>query len=258
MPRVARKKGVSGIYHVMMKGANGQELFHEEDDCVKFLDIFCRYKRKSGLDVYAWCLMNNHVHLLFKEGNEELSNTMKRIGVSFANYYHAKYQSKGHLFQDRFKSENVEENRYLFTVIRYIHQNPMKAGITKRVDEWRWSSYLSYYDKKTNPKNLLDEESVLQMISPDLAIAKESFKEFNERNNQDDCLDDCDKKRRLPDDMARLEIKNLLGSLEIAQVKSLPRVQRNELLHQIKKLEGISLRQAARILGVSINLIFRA
>ena len=87
MPRVAREKSRSGIYHVMLRGANRQEIFHDDEDCLKFLNIIEKYKVKSDLKLYAWCLMGNHVHLLVKEGNELLSTTMKRIGVSFVSYY---------------------------------------------------------------------------------------------------------------------------------------------------------------------------
>ncbi|WP_308211980.1 transposase [Neobacillus cucumis] len=120
MPRVARVKSWSGIYHVMLRGANRQEIFHEEEDCLTFLRILERYKIKSELKIFAWCLMGNHVHLLVKEGNEPLSTTMKRIGVSFVSYYNWKYQTNGHLFQGRFRSENVEDVRYILTVVSYI------------------------------------------------------------------------------------------------------------------------------------------
>ena len=86
--------------------------FHEEEDWIMFLDIFKKYKLKLKLNVYAWCLMSNHVHLLIKEGNEDISTSMKRMGVSYAGYYNWKYRITGHLFQDRFRSENVEDLTY--------------------------------------------------------------------------------------------------------------------------------------------------
>jgi len=255
MPRGARVKSKNGIYHVMLRGANKQEIFHDDQDCIKFLEVIEKYKMTSGMKVYAWCLMNNHVHLLLKEGNEELSITMKRIGVSFVWYYNFKYKTTGHLFQDRFRSENVETNKYLLKVIRYIHQNPVKAGIVNRAAEWRWSSCLGYYSKYPYPGNLLDFDFILRLISADITMAKEIFKEYNERQNNDDCLDDRNERRRLTDEEARLEIKELLGAIEIAQVKSLPKLNRNEVLRKVKVIEGLSQRQAARILGVSPKLI---
>ncbi|MCQ6278513.1 transposase [Bacillus sp. EB600] len=257
MARGARMKSRSGIYHIMLRGANRQEIFHDDEDCERFLDSIQRFKLKSEMGIYAWCLMSNHVHLLLKEGKEDLSTTMKRIGVSFVWYYNEKYRTTGHLFQGRFKSENVESNRYLFTVIRYIHQNPVKAGIVNQVDGWRWSSCLGYYGKDPYPRKLLDHDFILRKLSADTRMAREKFKEFNERNNNDECLDENDR-RRLTDEEARMGIKELLGVIEIAQVKSLPKLQKNDVLRKVKEIEGLSQRQAARILGVSPNLISKS
>lgn len=258
MPRRARVKSGSGIYHIMLRGANRQEIFHDDEDCLRFLDILHKYKLKTVVKIYAWCLMSNHVHLLLKEGNEDISTTIKRIGVSFVSYYNMKYGTIGHLFQDRFKSENVENRRYLLTVVRYIHQNPIKAGIVKRVNEWRWSSCRDYYGAYNGKRKLLDPGFILGMFSDDNILAIERFKEFNERVNQDQCLDDHMKERKLTDDEARGMIKELLNGIEIAQVKSLPRRQRNEILQRTKKIRGLSQRQTARILGVSRTLISKA
>jgi putative transposase len=259
MPRVAREKSRSGIYHVMLRGANRQEIFHDDEDCLKFLNIIEKYKVKSDLKLYAWCLMGNHVHLLVKEGNELLSTTMKRIGVSFVSYYNWKYQTNGHLFQDRFRTENVEDARYLLTVVNYIHQNPVKAGIVSRVDEWQWSSCLRYYGKSQFPKMPVDCQYILDQFSDDPMIAKARFIEFNERTIDQQCMDEPEiYKRRLTDEEARLEIRDVLGGIEIAQVKSLPKLQRDEVFREVKKIKGLSQRQAARILGVSASLMFKA
>lgn len=258
MPRKARVKSRSGIYHIMLRGVNRQEIFHDDADCKKFLKIIQKYKVKSELKIYAWCLMGNHVHLLLREGNESISNTMKRIGVSFVSYYNWKYRTTGHLFQGRFKSESVENVDYLLTVTRYIHQNPVKAGIVNRVDDWRWSSCLGYYGQNYFPALLLDEGLILGMLSENQTIAKEKFKVFNEERNSDECLDEHIFRRRKTDEEAKLEIKQLLGPIEIPQVKSLSRLERNKILRKIKKIDGLSQRQAARILGLSANLIFKA
>jgi putative transposase len=259
MPRRARVKSRSGIYHIMIRGANRQEIFHDDEDCSKFLDLLHIYKLKTEVEIYSWCLMSNHVHLLLKEGNEDVSATMKRIGVSYVSYYNWKYRTTGHLFQDRFKSENVESVRYLLTVVRYIHQNPLKAGMVKRVDEWRWSSCRLYYGNHYGRGNLLDSDYIIGMFSGNNILARERFKEFNEMVNQDECLDhDVNEKRRLTDEEAREEIKKVLNETEIAQVKSLPRHQRNEILKKTKEIKGLSQRQTARILGVSRTLLSKA
>lgn len=258
MPRGARVKSKSGIYHIMLRGANRQEIFHDDEDCLKFLDLIHIYKLKTEVGIFSWCLMSNHVHLLLKEGNEDVSATIKRIGVSYVSYYNWKYRTTGHLFQDRFKSENIENIRYLLTVVRYIHQNPVKAGMVKRVDEWRWSSCRQYYGTHDERRKLLDSDYIFGMFSGDNILARERFIEFNEKVNQDQCLDHHLDKRRLTDEEAREAIQNLLNDIEIAQVKSLPRLQRNEILKKTKEINGLSQSQTARILGVSKTLISKA
>jgi putative transposase len=257
MPRQARSISKSGIYHIILRGANRQEIFHDDDDRRKFLETVEKYKIKSQLSIFAWCLMSNHVHLCVKVGNESISETMKRIEVSFVSYYNWKYRTNGHLFQDRFGSENVETERYLNTVIRYIHQNPVKARMVNKVDEWRWSSCQEYYGDKNCSWNLVNNISILKALSPNMIDARALFKEFNEMSNDDNCLDER-VIQRLPDEEARIVIKELLGEYEIAHVKGLPKAQRNEILRQVKKIVGLSQRRAARILGVSVNLVFRA
>ncbi|MEH7886356.1 transposase [Bacillus sp. JJ1609] len=258
MPREAIRKSITGVYHVILRGANRQEIFHDDEDNMKFLDVLKKVKRKGRVVLYAWCLMSNHVHLLLKEGEEELATTMKRIGVSYASFYNWKYHTTGHLFQDRFKSENVETDEYFLTVVRYIHQNPVKARNSPRVEEWKWSSCAGYYGQVYYPGGMLDRGKTLRMFGENRTLAKERFREFNERNNNDVCLEYIYRVRKLTDEQAREEIKQMLGEVEIAQVKSLPGWQRDHYLILIKSIEAITIRQAARILGVSKDLVHRA
>lgn len=258
MPRKAREKSTTGIYHLIWRGVNRQEIFHDEEDWKMFLDILKKYKSKFKLTVYAWCLMGNHVHLLMKEGDENISVTMKRIGVCYVQYYNWKYRTTGHLFQDRFRSENVEALHYFRTVVRYIHQNPVKAEMVKRPDEWKWSSCSGYYGQPTYQRGLLDSHFLLNLFSPDIKAAREQFKEFNERQNDDQCLEEKVFNRRLTDEEARMKIKRILDKKEITEVKNLPREQRNEILRKVKAIDGLSMRQIARILGVSLTLVFKA
>jgi REP element-mobilizing transposase RayT len=257
MPREAREKSETGIYHIIIRGANRQEIFHDDEDRIRFLETFERYKNTTKMKVYGWCLMGNHAHLLLEEGSEELSVTMKRIGVSYVWYYNWRYKTTGHLFQDRFKSEKVEKDDYLLTVIRYIHQNPLKAGMVKRIEEWKWSSCLEYYGERSHYQNLLDSKLILEIFSKDKDIAVIRFKEFNEAKNEDKCLED-NKRIRLTDDEAKEEIKKFIPKLQLAQVKSLPKEKRDEVIIKLKGIEGVTQRQLARILGISPNLVFKA
>ncbi len=133
MPRQARKKSESGIYHIMLRGINQQQIFEDEEDNTKFIQVLKDCKAVSEYKILAYCLMGNHVHILIKIEKEPIEQVFKRICGRYVYWYNVKYQRVGHLFQDRFKSEPVEDDAYLMTVIRYIHQNPVKAGLCEKI-----------------------------------------------------------------------------------------------------------------------------
>lgn len=112
MPRVPRIKSASGIYHIVMRGINRQIIFKEAEDSIKFIKILKKYREICAFDIYAYCLMGNHVHLLIREGYEPLGNIMRRICGSFVLWYNKKYSRVGYLFQGRFRSEVVEDESY--------------------------------------------------------------------------------------------------------------------------------------------------
>lgn len=112
MPRAAREKSNSGVYHVMLRGINRQIIFLDDEDYEKYLQCFEECKSTSGYNLCAYCLMGNHIHLLLKEEKEPLELTFKRLGARYVFWYNWKYKRSGHLFQDRYKSEAVEDDAY--------------------------------------------------------------------------------------------------------------------------------------------------
>ena len=117
MPRQARKKSSAGIYHIMLRGVNQQQIFEDGEDCDKFLQVLKDCKAISEFKLFAYCLMGNHIHILLQETNEPIELLMKRIATRFVYWYNIKYQRVGHLFQDRFKSEPIENDAYFLTVL---------------------------------------------------------------------------------------------------------------------------------------------
>jgi len=118
------------IYHVLNRGNNRQVIFVEEKDYLHYLDILKRYKEKFQFKIFAYCLMSNHIHLLIQISQKgTISEIMKAITIAHTRYYHYKYQSSGHVWQGRFKSPLVSSDEYLLAVMRYIEQNPVRAGI---------------------------------------------------------------------------------------------------------------------------------
>ena len=257
MPRHARRKSSSGIYHVILRGANRKEIFHKEEDRIRFLHTLNRYRIETGIRVLAWCLMDNHVHLLLKENDHNLSDLMKRLGISYATYYNWTYGTNGHLFQDRFKSEVVETYGYLGRVVRYIHMNPVKAGLSRKPEKYWWSSCANYYGLSGSSPDLLDQSLVLGYFPPEKESAQTKLKQFHELQSDDECLRAWGG-RRLTDEQARVEIIEVLDGVHIPQVKALERKERDPKIRRIKEIEGLSLRQIARILGVSVYMVSRA
>lgn len=145
MARQKRIKSETGIYHCMLRGINKQQVFYDEEDYIRFLEILSKCKTISGFRLHAYCLMSNHIHLLIQEGPEPLELVFKRLGDRFVYWYNLKYKRSGPIFQGRYKSEPVNDDEYFISVLRYIHQNPVKAGMTDRCTDYKFSSYNDYY-----------------------------------------------------------------------------------------------------------------
>ncbi len=140
MPRHARQLAESGIYHVMLRGVNRDAIFLDDEDCARFLHALGQAKDASGCSVLAYCLMPNHAHLVLRTGEEPIGVVIKRLGVRYAGWFNRKYGRIGHLFQDRFKSLPVEDDAYLVTLLRYVWNNPVEAGLVTLPEEYIWSS----------------------------------------------------------------------------------------------------------------------
>jgi putative transposase len=251
MPREARKKSNSGVYHIMLRGINKQTIFEEDDDRRRFIGTLKRYQETSNFILHGYCLMDNHIHLLLQETEESISEVLKRISSSYVYWYNLKYERSGHLFQERFKSENVESTASFLKVLRYIHQNPIKAGLAGNVFDCKWTSINEYVGKV----NLIDNNKVLHLFSPDQKIALELFIQYMGESNQDECLDD-DVKVRITDHEVLATLKNL-GVTNIALLQQMEKEKRDQAIASIKKMKGISLRQLSRVTGISKSVIQR-
>ena len=170
MPRKARVESKTKIYHVMSRALNKQILFDDEKDYLKFLNIVKSTKSEIDFDLYWYCIMSNHYHLLIKDKSNKLSAIMNKINSRYANYYNLKNARTGYVFNDRYHSENVENVKYFLTCLRYIHQNPIKAGICNKTYEYKFSSIHAYRRDKGNYLDLvntkfIEEEKVIAILN---------------------------------------------------------------------------------------------
>ena len=247
MARTARAVGDSGIYHVMLRGINRQRIFEDDEDREKFLEILKKSKEKDGFDLLAWCLMPNHVHLLIKENEVKLGTIFRRIGASYVYWYNGKYERTGHLFQDRFKSEPVEDDSYFLTVIQYIHRNPVKVGLCERPEEYEYSSLKKYFEED----GLHDSGMVREMMN------EKEFMEWNAQAVDEKCMDMAEQpQKRLTDSRAWDLIRRSSGCETTAEFQRMERGKRDAVLRKALK-EGVSIRQASRLTGISIGVICR-
>ena len=252
MPRTAREKSESGIYHIILRGINRQILFEDEEDKVKYLETLMQCKVLSECRIFGYCLMGNHIHLLIQEGHEDIVMLMRWIGVRYVYWYNWKYKRCGHLFQDRYKSEEVDDDSYFLTVLRYIHLNPVKAGIVKEAADYKWSSFREYID---NDPLIAEIDDALNMFDKDRTTAIVTFKKYHEEENEDRCLD-VDEEIKLRDEEA-LEIILSLCSIKSGNETQKYNVnERNAYLRELSK-KGISTRQLERLTGVSKAIILK-
>ena len=159
MPRMARRKSSTKVYHIILRGNNKQNIFFDEQDYKKFIKELINTKEKYKYELYSYCLMTNHVHLVIYDKNDMISKIMQSLAVTYSAYFSKKYQKTGHLFQNRFLSKEVETRDYLMQVCRYIHQNPVKAKISK-VEDYKWSSFREYI----NDKRMVDTSMLLSLF----------------------------------------------------------------------------------------------
>jgi REP element-mobilizing transposase RayT len=253
MARQPRKLSETGIYHIVFRGVNHCHLFEEREDFEKLLGILTQIKEELSLEIYAYCLLDNHVHLLFKEASQgDISQVMRKLLTPYASWFNRKYQRSGALIANRYRSECVESDEYLLTLVRYIHQNPLLAGSTKRIDAYLWSSYGAY--SKARP-SLVDTALVLGMLSLENDQAKDAFISFHDNlESRDFSLPD---KTMKSDEQIRQEIVSALGELNPSAVCGLPKIERTAVLSSLKK-QGFSIRQIERVTGVSRGIVSNA
>ena len=257
MSRGTRRKSGTGIYHVMIRGINRQDIFEDDGDYQKMVKLLKGQAERfdnNGLrlppfcTIYAYCLMSNHVHLLLQERESPMSETVRRLGISYASYFNKKYQREGHLFQDRFRSEPVDTIEYFVTLLRYIHQNPVKAGLVTRPVDYVWSSWLEY------------ELGVAGVCAVNVVLNRVGSQNLIELVNTDmdefvDIVDiDNDNVRMISDDEVREYLRESQGIANPLMVQSLEKARRNTVLKAAKGI-GAGIRQLSRLTGVSFGVI---
>ena len=179
MPRQARLDVPGALHHIMVRGINKSAIFDDDRDRQKFLERLGQNIIEAKCAIYAWVLMTNHVHLLFKSGGKGISTVMRKLLTWYAIYYNRRHKRTGHLFENRYKSILCDEDNYLLALIRYIHLNPIRAGMVKTMEEldrYPWSGHSAVMNKRECP--WMDTDYVLLQFNDTKRRARSAYRKF--------------------------------------------------------------------------------
>lgn len=251
MARQARILSNTGMYHVMFRGINKQEIFSSENDYEKLKEIIFLLKDSYGIELYAYCMMPNHVHLFLRETEQgAISDFMKRILSHYAGWYNFKYERTGHLFANRYKSLPVEDDSYFLTLAKYIHRNPVKAGLAEKMQDYRHSSYSDYIQNDNKTVNI---DFLLNILDEDRKLAIKQFVSFSNLKEEEEYeLENSLQNRDL---MARVKIVQISGGTKPYEIRRLPKEERNKLLKTLMEEHKISKTVLQRLTGISRNTL---
>lgn len=151
------------LYHVIVRGNQRRKTFLNDTDYQAYIERLGRYRRKYGHTIHAYCLMPNHVHLLIESGTEPLGKFMQGLQQSYSQYFNLRHHKSGHVFQGRYKAIVCQQDEYLLQLIRYIHLNPVRAGMVKAAEKYSYSGHRAYLEGKGS--EIIDPRKVLSMLS---------------------------------------------------------------------------------------------
>jgi len=177
MARKPRFQLEDGIYHVTARGNRRQLVFRDDRDRTRFLDLLGQVVAREHWCCGAYCLMPNHFHLLLEGRRAALSNGMRRLNGSYAQWFNRRYKLTGHLFQDRFYAGLVESDWHLLELARYVVLNPVRAGLCLRPRDWPWSSYNALIGNARTPR-FLAHEWILGHFGSGGPAAQERYERF--------------------------------------------------------------------------------
>ena len=246
MPRKSREHSISNVYHIIFRGNDRQDIFYEDEDKNIFLERLKLVKSKFEFEIYSYCLMSNHIHIVIKVNDDILSKSMHSLGIRYSMYFNKKYNRTGHLFEERFFSKRVEDLNYLLEVCKYVHRNPEKANI-QRTELYKWSSYREYNEEDSD---IVDIKILLHYFGNDI----EKFRIYTLENND----------REMLTKFAEFELKKVLDEPEVneiikkkfkldnaSDISLMGKIEKDACIKELKEIYGTSLSQLSRVTKVS-------
>lgn len=251
MPRRARKHSPTDYYHVMMRGNNKESIFERTTHKMYFLECLEEQNELGTIDIAAYCIMDNHVHIIVKADIMELSNSLKKINTKYAMKFNIQHERIGHVFQGRFKSEAICDDSYLMNVIRYVHNNPVKAKIVNIPKEYKWSSYNEYIT--TN--NIVSSSQKEFIIETYNGISE--FTDFHRDIDNNEYLDTKEEIEELRLELAQKIISGYFNDNGINDVKEIIKhpFHLDQIIKRLIEETKLSHRRIAKLLNVGHTMV---
>lgn len=245
MPRIARSQLNSIFKHVMVQGINKEYIFGKEEYIRKYKEIICIKQKEYNIKILAFCIMDNHAHfLIYNEKSEELSKFMQKLNTSYSIYYNKVNNRIGYVFRDRYKSKPILSQRQLYTCLRYIHYNPIKANICENLNQYPHSSYNEFFE---NPK-IIDSKS------------KEIL--FGNKDNFEEIFNIIHKERKEINNVSFENIEEFIRKIEEKYRMNIKDIKDNRkvlklVIEEARNGTDVTIMKLAKILGVSKTTVGR-
>ncbi len=248
MVRQARTESETGFYHIMVRGVNKEKIFKTEREKERIVMIIKEKMQEVLCKIVAYCVMDNHMHLIIIAEKSELVKIMKKVNISYAMSYNQRHERIGPVFQDRFKSENITDEGYLYGAIRYIHNNPIKAGMVSKAEEYRWSSIREYL---SDEKIIIDIETKEEIMGG--FISEKDFIEFHnieDDTNHLEIKEEAEKEKKIWAEKIIQDYFKEKGIIDKGQAK-----KEEGLLKKLLKETDLSYRKIAELTGANLRII---
>jgi len=252
MSRPWRIEYEGALYHLLSRGNERSDIFKDDSDRTGFLDAVGEMSERYDIDIFAYVLMDNHYHLLARTRQANLKKAMQWFGTTYTQRFNRRHFRSGHLFQGRYKSIIIQNDAYLLQLSYYIHRNPLRAGIVKRLTGYRWSSYNSYaYDRKA-PK----------WLSTDLILDQFTSEKDRHRCYRERAQKYASEEKRLFEDLRHgliLGSKQFVEKIRGKYATAKPDVSLPQLRQVAKSFDSKSyLEKAEQIFGCNLEQFVRA
>lgn len=238
MSRIRKENINTSFFHIMVQGNNKEYIFNCTEDIEKYIKIMKDTKEEINTVILAYCIMSNHAHILIHEENiENLIRYMHKVNLLYAKYYNRRYNRVGYVFRDRYKTQPIYSENHLLSCVRYIHNNPVKAHICEKANQYKYSSY----DRNLFFTNTEIEKNIRKNMNLKEDSSLEPMQQFifmeNEQNKEEQC------KELLQD----ILIEKNITKEELSQKEEMI----NLIIKRMKLECGISYRMLENILGIN-------